>query len=288
MNLSLFGETLRLRDYNCAVNEGKPTKADPYINLFIKIDKCNAKCAFCCYSSTCKTFNLPKLVSILKEIQQVVPINKLAFTGGEPTLNVKLFKDIFEACQVTVPEAFTVLNTNGLNLERLVNGGIISEIGSVSLSRHHFDDKRNSSIFGVKTISKDTICELQKKFKKIHLTCNLIKGEIDSGEMVREYLEFASKVGIYDVGFVGLMKNNDFSREHLVKFEDGVEKLFNNRSLRFGNSCRCKNYLYFDKETCSIPVKVYHRHVLKPSKMESMLVYDGENLTVGFTGKKLK
>lgn len=61
-----------------------------------------------------------------------------------------------------------------------------------------------------------------KYCSKIHLTCNLIRGIVDSEKAVIAYLEKAKSLGVYDVGFVSLMKVNKFCEDNHVDFSDIV------------------------------------------------------------------
>lgn len=45
------------------------------------------------------------------------------------------------------------------------------------------------------------------------MSCNLINGHIDSQEKVKDYLEIAADLGVFDVGFIGLMPKNEYCKQ---------------------------------------------------------------------------
>lgn len=123
---------------------------------------------------------------------------------------------------------------------------------------------------------------------KWHLSCNLIKGYIDSREEIYKYLEFANKIGIRDVGFVGLMPENRYCTDKFVNFD-----LLNVESDRFiktadwkrENICHCSNYKYLTEDHHVIDV--YHRHASCGSYESSgfNFTFDGKYFRQGFTGE---
>jgi hypothetical protein len=46
----------------------------------------------------------------------------------------------------------------------------------------------------------------------------MIKGYVDSEEKIYDYLDKYSDLGVYDVGFVNLMKINEYCKERFVEF----------------------------------------------------------------------
>jgi hypothetical protein len=123
----------------------------------------------------------------------------------------------------------------------------------------------------------------------VHLSCNIIKGYIDTKQKILRYLEYAASVGVYDVGFVGLMDVNEYATHHLVDFgKINLESpsLIRNKDWRMkGNACKCSNYLYIPKEGTKI-VSIYYRHRCKHNvDMKSNVVFDGENLRHNFNGQ---
>ena len=75
-------------------------------------------------------------------------------------------------------KVFTVVNTNGSNIDKL--GTISQYIDSISLSRHHYNDIKNTEIFKSNKVPSETLIQAFPDKTKLHLSCNLIKNYIDS------------------------------------------------------------------------------------------------------------
>lgn len=283
----LFGKTITLRD-NCCRNildssslQTKVTK--PYANIYVRIQNtCNAKCKFCEFTGEGKKFDKYKMYYAISEMSKKFKINKVSFTGGEPTLNVELLKDAINLIKEIDKDIFIVVNTNGYNLKKLI--GI--PIDSVALSRHHYDDNINNSILGFNAPSSSDIKSVSDKLN-LHLSCNLLKSNIDNKDSIIKYLEFADNVGVDDVGFVSLMKVNDYCKDNFIDFHDiniqEDERFFRNREWQYDDVCKCVNYLYIAPNTGNV-VKFYSRCSLKPNNVESQLVFDHDVLKDGFNG----
>lgn len=295
METTLFGKKVNLKTHFCALNGEEPVPIkNPYVNLYVQLKGCNAKCEFCNFQDVAQDFNFKKFKSVLCELQKTVPVNKISITGGEPTLNLPKLYKIIDLVKEYFPNSFFVTNTNGYKLLDLYKDGKSAMFDSISLSRHHYEDERNNKILGFKSLPAECLESIQHTWwqqkDKLHLSCNLIKGCVDSPAKIYKYLDFANKVKIYDVGFVSLMKINYFCNEKFVDFSDldlKNKRMFQSREWNFSNSCKCKNYLYIPKNLDSQVVKVYNRCFMLRTEVANSLVYDGENLKFGFDGLTL-
>lgn len=282
---------IEFKQYYCQLNNGAPVKIDEkYVNIYVKIfDKCQADCPFCIYHNTDPNFKFyfKGLEDVLKAFKkQKVRVNKVSFTGGEPTANMKLLSKCLRLVKKHDENIFTVVNTNGYHLKELSKEG--KRIDSIALSRHHFSDELNFSIFDSCFIpTADLIKEVQQKTGNIHLSCNLIGGWIDDKDKMVAYLNFASKVGVYDVGFVSLMSATPFATRRFIDFDKinlTSENVTRNMDWKQGDSCKCSNYLFMPKKGNRL-VKFYARHRCNQSAISpSNLVYDGKNLRDNFNG----
>lgn len=217
--INVFGYDIKLKENSCQENGNCFSKKIdvPYVNLYVRIENsCNAKCPFCKFAGKKAKFDFYKFYYVLHEPRKHVEINKISFTGGEPTLNFCDLTKCFDLVKQLDKEIFTVTNTNGTRLEDLCYSPFID---SIALSRHHYNQVENDKIFGMKTPKLDQIRDWNIN-KNIHLSCNLIKGQIDNEDNLIEYLHSVSKYGIDDVGFVSLMNVNEFCNEHKIDFSD--------------------------------------------------------------------
>lgn len=299
MKIKLFNTDINIRDYYCDLNdEGYHNIESPYINLYIQMKGCNASCEFCEYKNSANYFNKEKLRLILDYLGDNIDVRKISITGGEPTLNINnLYNaiDIISDFKNKNPYVFLVMNTNGFNLKKLYYDKKIDFFDSIALSRHHYNDKINNSIFRTETVDNNSLKEIIKDNQDIfHFSCNLINGYISNNQEIYNYLNYCNDIGVYDVGFVGLMKINDYCKSNFVNFnlsklaKDYLfkDRLFLIQKRNNKNVCQCFNYVFLPSNNFKKPVKIYSRCVLKQTcKYNNNLVFDGEYLRIGFNGK---
>lgn len=300
--INLFNKEVPIRKYGCKNKELEPRYIEPArLNLFIQLTpKCNANCKFCEYhKNKCDyKFNIEKLAIILNEIVGKINIGKLNFTGGEPTLDAKLFDEVAYCIKENIdfsrkPEV--TVNTNGCNLDILFKHENL--LDSIGLSCHHYDDNKNIEIFGTKSIATSAeIKSFQNNLKNkalIQMRCNLITGYIDSFDEVKKYLNHALTLGVKDCGFVTLMPLNQFCLEHQVDFAKIIDtndpsiikvNYWNRLEENTNKSlCNCANYVYCNEE--GNMCKFYSRLFCNANLNEGQLTFDGEYLRLGFGGE---
>lgn len=290
MTITLFNREIQLKTHNCSFFNQPSTKLDsPYINLYVRTDGCNANCRFCTYMSS-KKWNVKKYREILSELKSKIEIRKIGVTGGEPTLDWDSFLEISSIGREFVPNCELSLNTNGYNLSKLVDDPIYQEYDTINISRHHYNDDINNDIFMTKTPTSEELRILsdnESDTHKIQLRCNLINGYIDTKEEIFKYLNWSNDIGINDVGLISLMPNNDYSKENFINFNIreliGDDFYLTKKSERYGGGCECFNYVFTPENNFRRPIRVYQKNTFRPSEISETLVYDGENLTIGFS-----
>lgn len=282
-NINLFGHEIFLKDLTCALN-GSRSSVDPYVNIYVRLTNvCNARCSFCSFHGKDRVaFDRHKFWYLIHEIFDKVKINKISFTGGEPTMNMGDLRFCLREVKKLNKDIFTVLSTNGYGIGDL--GSDRKLIDSIALSRHHYDDKLNAALMGGAYI------ELPLLTDDVHITCNLVKGYVDSKEECHRFITEMGNKGFTDIGFVSLMGVNDYSLDHSVRFSDisleDMPDTIKSTHIENGYSCRCANYLTsLDDGTI---VKSYSRHVYDTKNCEAgdnNLVFDLDKLKVGFNGR---
>lgn len=295
MKITLFGKELNLKDHECSLNGSTPAKRVPSINLYVNMtNECNAHCKFCCNEKNRGRkipFNVEKFKAIISGVSCQIPINKISFTGGEPTLGCTSsdYGALFEcvkAVKLFDPEIFTVINTNGIHLNYLDE--MAPYFDSIALSRHFYHDKQNMEIFESSNVATEADILSFKNKDKLHISCNLQKGYIDSSKKIRLFLEHVASLGVSDVGFVSLMPANDYCKKHFIDFADiqfNFDGIYRTKDWNYESHCRCRNYIYIPSEGSVDFVKVYSRYYCDPKFNMSTLVYDGEFLGAGFDGE---
>lgn len=294
MVVKLFGKEIILRDKYCQFfgKEGSDITS-PYLNIYVKFKGCNADCLFCEYKSDAKPFNFKKYEDILDEIEkQNIELRKLALSGGEPTLNYKLFNEVLNYTRNRLPNNYISMNTNGVNLKRMFDEGVFDKLDDISLSRHHYDEVENNKTLAFDSISNEEIKAIQDVYPRrdlIQFSCNLIKGGIDTHDKAIEFLENATKLGINNVGFVDLMPINQYCKDNFVGnktlgLHNDEENFFNSKKFECVGYCKCANYLYTPKDFKGEFLKMYMKNTFNNQETTNTLTFDGENLRYGFGG----
>ncbi len=218
---------------------------------------------------------------------QGIGINRINITGGEPSIVPNLVKEILEEFnQDNLKNIHIHLNTNGLfpQSQLLMKN---QRWNSISVSLHHYDTKKLSEIYGKEVSEKASNFENIDK-NKINVSCNLIKGYIDSSTEIHKMLDFTLSLNIPRIGFVSLMKINNFCINHFVDFDDiafeTIPNVYYTNSLNRGSNCKCSNYLY-NKDARIL--EIYNRNYVNQAYCESALLFDGLYLRQGFHSENI-
>lgn len=275
------GIEIPLKQKGCQCHPGTSLFDHQYvfINVYVT-NSCNGTCKFCCnVNNTPFQFDLEKFKRFFDEVYSKIAIRKVTFTGGEPSLNFSALYDCIQYISGKCEQI--VICTNGTLLQYdLV---FYPSITGVSVSRHHYDEDKNEELIGLRT---GDLIDLYKRElwpsigNKINLSCNLIKGYIDSVSEMYMFLEYASKCGIHNVAFVNLLEVNDYCKEHKTH----IPFIFDNRVLNYRkweyfvpNICECSNYVY-TAESGEL-IKFYIRNNLcRTYNMGSYIVYKNNTI----------
>ena len=287
MLVDFYGKQIAVKEFDCSLGTLNPERISPFVNLFVKVTNgCNARCLFCSNADakpTNKTFDIDKLEDIvLKLKEQSIKVNRLNITGGEPSVVSSLVENILQRMDGKVFDDIHLhLNTNGLlpQSQELMRH---PRWDSISMSLHHYDIDKLSELYGCK-IPEDAFKFEEVNKQKLNVSCNLIKGYIDNPEEAHKMLDFALELGIPRIGFVALMKVNDYCKERFIDLEDihidTIPHVYFTKSMNRGKDCKCSNYLY-NKDLKIL--EIYMRNYANPQYCESSLMFDGEYLRQGF------
>lgn len=275
-------DSLKLQKVSCLRNDEYQADLDNTIQLYVVITrKCNAQCEFCTFRGEVEEVDINKFKDTLERIYKYYNISTLHLTGGEPTLDINKVEQICNITKTADKNIKTSVNTNGIHLNDLDN---IKNLDNVALSRHGITDNENYEIFKTNSVASTEQIKTFTK-SKLHLSCNLIQGYVDSEDKIYQYLEMCSTLGVYDVGFVGLMGVNKYCKEKYVEFPELSKCTFTRgyKNIETGDlTCECKNWLY--RATNLNLISIYHRHAIKSTNIDSYLVYENNRLRAGFNG----
>ena len=291
MQMKLFDKYVEVKDISCGMNgnSGHPY-SDTRINVYTCLTHiCNTNCSFCNYHySDSVKFDFEKWKYCIDEIMDKLGIFKASFTGGEPSLEFDNLVKCLEYLKSKDENIFTIINTNGSNLDKLIG---LDCLDNIALSRHSIDDIENQKLFNSTVVPKLEVIRDFPEKEKLHLSCNIVKGYVDSDEKIKEYLEKCSEIGVRDVGFVSLMPINEFAKEHSIDFSD-IKFEFNNRFIvnqyfdRIKDNkcvCKCRNYMYLGQN--GQVVTAYSRYYVDNTCSDGAVVFMDNNLRQGFTGE---
>ena len=285
--MEAFGKEIQIKRFSCNCLDEPGQPVEPSVNLFVKVTKsCNARCLFCSNADSLlptAPFNIPKLLEIIRGLKAAgISVNRVNVTGGEPSVVSALVEEILKKMDGSdFSDLHLHLNTNVLlpQSQMLMRH---PRWNSISMSLHHYNLSKLSELYGCK-ISDKAFCFEGIDMQRLNASCNLIKGYVDSPEEASKMLDFALELGLPRIGFVALMKVNDFCQNHFVDLEDirldTIPHVYFTKSMDRGDACKCSNYLY-NKDLKIL--EIYMRNYANPRYCESSLVYDGEYLRQGF------
>ncbi len=169
-------------------------------------DKCNARCSWCIER---KGWH-PSHHATWKEMADAAIATgrrNIILLGGEPLL----YRDL--ACLVerlTRAGRDVWITTNGSLLTADFVNQRLTCVRGVNISIHHHDLLCNKTITGVKLnfhALRRAVAALQLRHAAVRLNCNCIAGQVDSANRIREYVKFASQLGVDKVRFAELKDN---------------------------------------------------------------------------------
>lgn len=296
----VFDTNLDMKDYLCSSKKDSyPVKAYPALRLYVKVsDDCNAKCSFCVNEST-KDYgklDLVKLEYVIRYLYDNHLLHGVNLSGGEPMTHPDTVNDIIQMIYRIDPRIEVQLSTNGLNFRKLLEFDNINNLESIHVSRHHYIDSVNESIFRSKSVaSADDIMAVQEKLKDkkiININTLVMKGYIDSLKEIKAMLNHVGDMGIYKNGFVSLMKCNEFARDRFINFNDIFSNL--DRDFHLAHHfyskeyCECVDGVYISD---SAKLVEFYARMVKDcdcSEKVMQLVYTSDNRVLsGFGGKQI-
>lgn len=169
---------------------------------------CNGSCVWCIERGGFT----PQTQSPRAMVRAIATTDKedVIFTGGEPTLSANL-APLIEATVALGKHAW--IWTNGHSFGKSFVAGPHADdlfalgISGVTLSIHNFDLARNAAITGIDLDFGELRAGASRAKDlgvKIHLTCNLVRGEIDSLDKMRIYIDFSKRLRVDKLRFAEL------------------------------------------------------------------------------------
>ena len=131
---------------------------------------------------------------------------------------------------------------------------MLSYLEALHISRHHYDDKINADLFGVKVPTKKELYEIfhSVTYRDLFvLNCMLLKDYIGTKEDVHKFLDFAIEVGAGKVSFIACFPINDFAKKQTMDYTKVLcsndPSLLFTRGFQDFDFCRCQDGVYASK-----------------------------------------
>lgn len=255
--ITLFDKELQVKNYICSQDGIHYRQKPEDVKLQLSIcptSFCNASCPFCVAKNT-KTKNvvdLKILESVLRKLKDANIVRGVSITGGEPLTDVSVLNavinmvfDIFGLdCEISI-------TTNGTNIKDIFKIERLPYVDALHISRHHYDDRINQSLFGTEVPSSETLKEVLHSISYRDLfvfNCMVMKSYINSPKEAHKYLDYAIEMGAKKVAFMACIPINDFAKKETMGYENIL--LENDRSMLFTRGyqdfeyCKCQDGIY--------------------------------------------
>jgi len=252
-----FGKTYKTRNSFCShdgVNyEQMPEKLKLPLTI-CPVSYCDASCRFCIAKDTGKNkkINLNKLEITLKKLIVEDSVSKIFIKGGEPFYDIELLDNVLKMIfDIFGNSLYVSITTNGNNLKSIHKIKTLEYINKIHISRHHYDDAINNSIFGKNMISSDEIRKIAVSLpdeKMFVYNCMLLKDYINTTEQAHRFMDFAIDTKINKVAFMSCAPVNEYAKQQFIHFseifkDDDSDILYTNKFCDY-DFCSCISGVY--------------------------------------------
>ena len=256
--VNILEKEVSVKNYICSADGVHYKKKPGKVKLQLTVcptSYCPGNCPFCIAKDTKakRKLDIDKFAHVMRRLKEEDRVRGVKISGGEPFYDVGLLNEVVSVLFEVFGYVFEVsISTNGIGLERLHEIKELSRLETIHISRHHYDDGINESLFGGAFVpSVDKLKEIVSSvdFKDIFVfNCMLLKGYIDSPEEAHKFLDFAIEMGVPKVGFMTCSPINDFAASRTIPYEfvindDDPTLLFIRRFFEY-DICRCRDGVY--------------------------------------------
>lgn len=145
-----------------------------------------------------------QLVELVRQINSVVPLNKIRLTGGEPLLFPRL-PLLVEQVRRLLPNAFFALTTNGTLLGPMAADLRNAGLDAINVSLDHPDPTGFTRLTGGGKLEKvETGLQAARKAKFANLKLNSVLLRTHNGERLPDLVRLAERHGC-EIRFIELM-----------------------------------------------------------------------------------
>ncbi|MBR5228023.1 MAG: aminotransferase class V-fold PLP-dependent enzyme [Clostridia bacterium] len=231
-------------------------------------EDCNYNCVFC-HKEGMKKYERPILTSddysyLFDICKKTFGWDEVTLTGGEPFVR----KDLTEiAKKIYEQDGKITIVTNGELLNKQID--CLKYIRRINLSLHSLDEKKYDEIIQKKDKLKEVlknISVVRNLYPQMNIRLNsvIIKGQNDSMEQLKRYIDFAKRIKA-SIKFVELFSDN---KDEIVSIEVISERL-RQMGYRFKDICNISKQVLTDGETTIILSRVFCANALLQIDLEN-------------------
>lgn len=296
--VSVLGKPLTIKNYVCSadgVNYNRPEKVLLQLSVCLTTF-CPANCRFCIAGDTGakRSLDIDKFADVMRKLKAEEIIRGIKITGGEPFYDVGLLNEVISVLYEIFGHHLELsVSTNGIWLDQLHKIKELEYLESIHISRHHYDDSINRTIFGCTEVpSGDKMREIVStvSYRDIFVfNCMLLKDHINSPEEAHRFLDFTIRTGVPKVGFMTCSPANEYAKMQFIPYDSVISDddplLLFTRGFFDHEFCRCRDGVYVSPQ--GELVEFYGRSTNTDGcKYSRGLVYDaGDHLRVDFGGE---
>ncbi len=299
--IPILGEPVRVKNYICARDQGNYQEKPKQIKLQLTIlpsKYCNARCPFCIAAPTDDPLQLDpdRLFPLLEQLRDEEIVRGITISGGEPSLDMKLLDRIIHMIfAVFGRDMELTLDINGTGIKQLKTLQDLYLIDAIHISRHHWDDNVNNSIFGIKMPSAQELADTLHSIDcpdLFVLNCLMLRGVVCTSEDIHRYMDFAIEMGAGKVSFITAAPVNPWTAEHRINYDDVLRdedpQLLFTREYRDFDWCRCRDGVYVSPAGKLIEFYGRRTEAFGCDYCRGLVIGPDASLRVGFDGKILR
>ena len=296
--INILGKPVIVKNYICSEDGVNYKKKPENVQLQMSVcptSFCSGNCPFCIAKDikSKRKLDINKFTDVMMRLKAEDRIRGVKITGGEPFYDVGLLNEVICVLyEIFGYELEVSISTNGIWLDQLHRIRDLEYIEAIHVSRHHYDDEINKTLFGGADVpSGEKLKEIVStvSFKDVFVfNCMLLKDYINTPEEAHKFLDFTIKTGVPKVGFMTCSPINDYAKRQTIPYETVIKD--NDPSLLFTRGfydyefCHCRDGVYASPN--GEVVEFYGRSTNTDGcKYSRGLVYDADNhLRDGFCG----
>lgn len=220
--------------FSSAVLDDKFGRFHNYLRISLT-EKCNLRCTYCMPEEGVKLSHSSDLMTLSERIRLIdifssLGVNKIRFTGGEPTLSKQL-KPLLQHTRFGLgPNSMKSagITTNGLLLKGRIEEYIDAGLTNVNISIDSLEESKYATITRKTgrnlTRVLSAVYEAVAKGLHVKLNCVVIRGENENE--LGDFVRMTKEVPI-DVRFIELMpfEGNSWNKAKFVGYQEMIDML---------------------------------------------------------------